>query len=528
MATEPPVATRKYSMNGFRSTHASAKQLSTSFSVTGTEASRALEKAPIQFSTMINEIEHVRSRFASEKSNSDQFSSQLRMLSQQIESLTGQQSSMLEFHIGRMDTMLKELKSSGDVAKEQQRAAFEAQRRAKFEREECERREKLERERIEREQRAKFEREQRQRVEREERERREMIKNLERERQVREQREREHHEKMQNLQQTSLPSMNLSDIIPQPSRTVTSSKRKLSLDLGNSRTSQQVDNKRAKVDATNGSSDDFNSLFQQFMNKETETQADQSSPDVNNAVESTNAVGIETTPMEDSELPADDDSGPADMDTSLPMQPRSDLPTDIHEALKQQAMAMLQAQLDAGASSASSQLDMDLPPLDDGIPPSSAQVSAIVKAEPAAKPPALPTPSVATAYQNHLSSSSSSVSAAVVKSEQKVVQLPPNKATRKSAGGSKKAKKEVIPAVEDTTITDPMSVPLKNKAIHQWMSKDPERLYTADDICKAGIRYRVRFSVASLRLLKGRVYVLDSANCPYQKREGGSDMERRR
>ena len=34
------------------------------------------------------------------------------------------------------------------------------------------------------------------------------------------------------------------------------------------------------------------------------------------------------------------------------------------------------------------------------------------------------------------------------------------------------------------------SVPLKNKAIHQWMSQDKERLYTADDICKAGIRYR--------------------------------------
>merc|ERR1719283_567111 len=136
-----------------------------------------------------------------------------------------------------------------------------------------------------------------------------------------------------------------------------------------------------------------------------------------------------------------------------------------------------------------------------------AQDSAIVKPEPNAAPQS----SLAALMETAASSSSVAKPEPVVakpESAKPKAEAKPKKAAA-SKGSSKKAKKPVTPAVEDTTVTDPMSVPLKNKAIHEWMSKDPERLYTADDICKAGIRYRSRTSAASKGIQAGKVYILN-------------------
>lgn len=482
-----------------------------------------------QFGSMIREIERVRSRFESEKSNSDQFSQQMRMVAQQIDSLASQQSSMLGFHMERIDSMLTNLKSSNvSIVKAKQRA-FEATQRAKFEQERSERerlgRERMERERREFEEKLKSESRERERIvreqrAREEKERREAMEKLERERREREEIERkqheqrEHQEKMEGLRRASLPSitptsMNMSDIIPQPSRTVKPSKRKLSLDLGAAHSALSAaaehgsDAKRTK---TSNSSDnacennDLESMFRQF------------------SANNTNASGASSPALE---------FGTADMDTSgdPPVANSENLPADIQEALKQQAMAMLQAQLAVevpGASFASGQT-FDLP-ADTTLPGEQATdlqmsgaFSTVVKPEPnAALPMPLPTSNAAATSATASSSSSSNpspFSQIPVKSEPSppVAAVKPEAPTPKAASKprKKKPKKEVTPAVEDTTIADPMSVPLKNKAIHAWMSKDPERLYTADDICNAGIRYRSARTNERTGNQKGRVYVLN-------------------
>merc|ERR1719283_468840 len=136
-----------------------------------------------------------------------------------------------------------------------------------------------------------------------------------------------------------------------------------------------------------------------------------------------------------------------------------------------------------------------------------AQDSAIVKPEPNAAPQS----SLAALMETAASSSSVAKPEPVVAKPEsaKPKAEPKPKKSAASKGSSKKAKKPVTPAVEDTTVTDPMSVPLKNKAIHEWMSKDPERLYTADDICKAGIRYRASQKNKRTGAVNGRIYILN-------------------
>lgn len=522
MAQEPPMSAPKassysslYSVPNFQppSGALGVSPCSSMMSMSATSTDKAQ-----QFGSMINEIERVRSRFENEKSHSDQFTQQMGMLAKQIESLTSQQSTMLGFHIGRIDSMLQELKSSKEaLSKDEQRAKLEQEqreRRVRLQREELERKERLERERKEfMEKLRKEEIERRSKEEREQRVERDRFEREQRERREKEKVEREYRENMQGPRQASMPSMNLSDIIPRPSRTVTASKRKLSLDLSAMTTPSSVAppssalaslvaassagasddepaKKRAKTADESAAPDDFQAMFQTFMDQQNQDNAPKDAASDGDEEMVTMAA---PTAVEDSS-----DLAPMDLGNEA-------LPTDIHEQLKNQAMAMLQAQIAAGESMPLGGDGIDLPPIGEEMSPTN-QMS-MVKPEPPSQPSALP-PAASSSSQTPMPASA----LPVVKPEPTST-APAVKPEAKSKPKPKKAKKPakpVTPAVEDTTIADPMSVPLKNKAIHQWMMQDPDRLYTADDICKAGIRYRAHTSNPKEGTHKNGIYVIQS------------------
>lgn len=511
---------------------------------------------------MIDELERTRGRYESEQTNTTSFGKQMDMLSKQMSSLTEQQQSLLGYHIVRINSMIDDLRKSTDTMARHEREKFEQHAREEHERIQRETRERFgRREREERERREREEREQRENEERERKEREE------RERQVQEAKLREEFLNSpstatsssatpmtlpapEDLDMSTLPNMDFGDAknfpefmellkrqqqqavnnasqldsanalaldvsIPPPSRTVTPTSQKRRRSLAEAKSATKMD--------ANESSDKCGSRLSSPMHKKAKFTPSTNESGVkvmnrNRLVVEPSSENANMDPESATSMVDDDDDEAA---ATMPIgdTPIGDcLPAELQAQLQAQALAMLQAQMEQNAAERlASVTAMDTSPDDVGNPiappkeltPGRAKPAGLVsspnapipfinsiKAEPEMVKPDLvmkPEP------QSSSSNSAAAPKESVEKSKKK------KKALAKKSGGATKS--EPVQAVEDTTIANPESVPLKNKAIHQWMAKDPERLYTADDIVNAGIRYRQDHTKRGR--IKGKIYIVD-------------------